>query len=382
MRAWAVVVAAGRGERLGLPYNKVFHPLAGETVLSRCLSMLLESKCFGGIVLVLAPGDMDRYRPIEGVSAVASGGDTRQESVKNGLLQIPDACEVVAVHDAARPFASPALIRAVVSSAERFGSGVAAKKVTDTIKQVDERGLSVHTPDRARLRAVQTPQAFSFQALREAYAAAGRDGFLATDDAQLYEKYIGPVHLVEHADSAQNIKLTTMEDLDMMNLRLSGEPRIGYGYDAHRFEPGRKLVLCGIEVPSDQGLLGHSDADVATHALMDALLGAIGQGDIGRHFPDSDPAYKGISSLVMLEKVVKLLDERGCMVVNVDVTIVAQGPKLAPYMQMMRTALARVLRADESRVNVKATTTEHMGFTGRMEGISASAVALVRQKES
>lgn len=381
--AWAVVVAAGKGERSGLTYNKVFHPLNGKNVLSLCLKRLIQSRSFRGIVLVLAEADLERYDAVKGTDAVFSrvdavviGGLTRQQSVLNGLKAVPESVEIVAVHDAARPFTSPELIRATVESARLYGSGVAAAVLTDTIKVLDGRGYAKDTLKRSELRAVQTPQTFRLSELLSAYQQAEREGFSATDDAQIIEKYIGPVRLVENAHGARNIKLTLAEDLNMFS-RPYPKARVGYGYDAHRFTEGRKLVLCGVAVPFEQGLLGHSDADVAAHALMDALLGAVGKGDIGRHFPDSDSEYAGISSMLLLKRVRDMLLNEGFTISNADVTIVAQKPRLLPYIDRMVDALADVLAVDRDLINIKATTTEQMGFTGRMEGISASAVALI-----
>ena len=380
MSAWAVVVAAGSGARSGLDRNKVFFPWRGRTVLGRCLDALESSGALEGIVLVISERDQDLYEATERregahplVKKVVFGGKSRRESVYNGLCALPDEAEIVAVHDAARPFVTGEIVRATVNSAREFGSGVISTPVTDTIKQLQSDG-SVHTLDRSALRAVQTPQAFRAKELIAAHERAQRDGFPATDDAVLFEHYYGSVRLVTVPGAEANVKLTNPEDFRASR---GAAVRIGSGYDAHRLKEGRRLVLCGVEIPHDRGLDGHSDADVAVHALMDALLGALGEGDIGRHFPDSDPKYKGISSMKLLERVMEIVRERGYEVGNVDVTIVAQKPKLAPFMQAMRENLIRALDCDQ--VNVKATTTERMGFEGEELGISAQAVALLAQ---
>jgi len=379
--AWAVVVAAGRGERFGRGYNKVFHEIDGRSILSRSIDALAVSGMFAGIVLVLSENDLTRYRELavrEGASplvrAIVTGGATRRESVWNGLSAVPASAEIVAIHDAARPYVAPAIVRACVESARLHGSGVPAIPVVDTIKQIDAEGRAIVTLDRNALRAVQTPQAFNFTNLLEAYRSIPD---AATDDAALYEQKYGCVHLVTLPECRDNIKITTERDLPgaMLNFR------VGTGYDAHRLVEGRKLILCGVDVPFERGLLGHSDADVAVHALMDALLGAMALGDIGRHFPDTDPAYAGASSINLLGHIKRLMDEHGYVVTNADVTIVAQRPKLSPYLSEMVQNIAHALCVCETQINVKATTTEGMGFEGEGLGISAQAAALIRTSQ-
>lgn len=385
---WAIVVAAGRGERLGLPYNKVFYELAGRSVLFRCIDALADSGCFEGVILVLSETDAERYKDLlkrEGphtiVRGVARGGATRQQSVANGLRLIPEDAGLIAVHDAARAFVPAEVVRQCVVSALRFGSGVAATECTDTIKRVNADGRSVETPERARLRAVQTPQVFKASLLREAHTRAAMDGFEATDEAALIEKYIGPVNLCCATVGRRNIKLTDMEDLRMMEALLSNRGvRVGHGFDVHRLVEGRRLVLCGVEVPYERGLLGHSDADVATHALMDALFGACAMGDIGRHFPDSEPAYEGVSSIELLRRVMKKMGESGFFPLNADLTIACERPRLAKFIPEMRERLASVMALPSDRVNVKATTTEGLGFVGRGEGIEAHALVSVGER--
>ncbi len=382
MSVWAVVVAGGRGARAGLGRNKVFFAWKGRSVLSRCLDALERSGALDGAVLVLGAEDFEQYEALcarEGASPlvkrVVAGGDCRRRSVRSGLAALPEEVEIVAVHDAARPFVSPEAVRETVQSARKWGSGVISTPVTDTIKRVGPDG-AVETLDRAQLRAVQTPQTFDCAKLKAAHERAEAEGFDATDDAALFEHYYGSVRLVTAPGAEANIKLTNPADFEKLSRPAM---RIGSGYDAHRLKEGRKLILCGVDVPHTRGLDGHSDADVAVHALMDALLGALGEGDIGRHFPDSDPAYKGISSMLLLERVMKIVREHGYGVANADVTIVAQKPKLAAYIPAMRENLARALGADA--VNVKATTTERMGFEGEEIGISAQAVALLTAAE-
>ena len=381
MSAWAVIVAAGRGERSGLNQNKVFFEYDGRSVLSRCLDAFVASGQMDGVVLVLSENDRAAYEELcrrEGVcplvKAIASGGATRRDSVYNGLCTVPDDAEVVAIHDAARPFVNGKIIEATLNAAREYGSGVISTPVIDTIKQIQPDGRVV-TVDRETLRAVQTPQSFDYQKIMKAHKMAQSDGLAVTDDAMLYEHYYGDLRLVTVEGAERNRKLTTKADFEALGGVKFPELRVGQGYDAHRLKEGRRLVLCGVEVPHDRGLDGHSDADVAVHALMDALLGALGAGDIGRHFPDSDPAYKGISSMKLLDHVMALLRNQGWRVINADVTIVAQKPKLAQYIPRMRQNIAEALQTEA--VNVKATTTEHMGFEGEEIGISAQAVCLL-----
>ena len=378
---WAVVVAAGRGERMGLGYNKALHLLSGRSVIARTMDALENSGCFEGAVLVMGPEDEARYRAlaaVEGISpllrAIVPGGETRRDSVWNGLMKLPEGARIVAIHDAARCFVSPELIRRTVESAEMHGSGVAATQVSDTIKRVDEAGLAVETVSRSALRAVQTPQTFQVDLIKRAHEAARAEGLQdVTDDALLVERAFGSVRLVE-SPPGSNPKMTTPEDVRAAQAMLSSELRVGQGYDAHRLAEGRKLVLCGVEIPHEKGLHGHSDADVAAHALMDALLGAAALEDIGRHFPDSDPAYRGAD---LMAHVARILKEHGWYPHNVDVTIVAEAPKLMPHRERMRENVARALLIPVERVSVKATTTERMGYEGRGEGMSAMAIVSI-----
>ena len=384
MNTWCVLVAAGRGTRSGLHENKVFFRIHGRSVLARCLDALESSGAFDGIVLVMNPQDAALYRDMiarDGecslVRKIVSGGDTRRESVLNGLRALPEDTDVVAVHDAARPFVTADVISATIADARKYGSGVISTPVVDTIKHIDSETGEITTPDRKQLRAVQTPQTFDYQKLMAAHLWAEKEHLNVTDDAMLFERMYGSVHLSAAEGADRNVKLTTPRDFTAFG---APDMRIGSGYDAHRLKAGRKLILCGVEVPHDRGLDGHSDADVAVHALMDALLGALGEGDIGQHFPDSDASYKGISSMLLLDRVMEIVRARNMRVANADVTIVAQRPKLAAYIPQMRVCIARALGVDAACANVKATTTEHMGFEGEEIGISAQAVALlVRQ---
>ena len=378
-----VVVAAGRGARAGLGYNKAFYPLAGRSVLSRTLDALSGSGCIDELVLVLSEDDFNAYEELtarEGrnplVARVMKGGSTRQASAHNGLRALSEDVDLALVHDAARPFVSREMIDAVLDGVIQFGAAVISTPVSDTVKETNAQGFAVRTPDRASLRAVQTPQGFRLGEILEAYDWAERENVAATDDASLYEKRFGPVLLVTTPGAGRNVKMTTQEDFARAEERLC-PPRVGMGYDVHRLVEGRKLVLMGVEVPWEKGLLGHSDADVALHALMDAMLGALALGDIGHLFPDSDDRYLGISSLKLLEAVRDRVAEKGYRVGSADVTIICQRPKLAPYIRAMRETTARALGIQVDCVSVKATTTEGLGFEGEGAGIAAQAVTML-----
>lgn len=379
---YAVVVAAGRGVRMGAAVNKVLLPLCGEPVIRHAVRAFCEADEIDGVVVVASADETEQMRAalcgLEKVCAIVPGGSTRQESVKNGLDALPKEARIALVHDGARPLISRELIARCIRQTEDCGSAVVCTPVTDTVK-VEKDGCVVRTLDRSQLRAVQTPQCFFAGELKAAYEAAARDGVSVTDDASVMEHAGHSVHLLE--SSEVNFKLTTPEDLrraeDIIGERkfMQRLPRTGFGYDVHKLVSGRRLILCGKEIPWEKGLDGHSDADVAVHALMDALLGAACMGDIGRLYPDNDPAFEGADSMKLLADVLRRIKDAGYAVVHADVTIVAQKPKLMPYMDEMRRNLENAMPG--AQVNVKATTTERLGFEGRGEGISAQAVATI-----
>lgn len=379
---YAIVLAGGSGSRMGADCNKVLLELRGEPVIVR--SVRAFQGLVDGVVLVTREEDIPAVKhAVEAAQldvTVVPGGSSRQASVWNGLCALPAGCTHVLIHDGARCLVDEGTIRRCMASVEACGTGVAAIPAIDTIKQVDEANTVTATPDRSTLRAVQTPQGFTVDIIRHAHEAAMQEGFLGTDDASLVERLGIPVQLT--LGDRRNIKLTTPEDMLMAEafLPMDSPPlRAGQGYDVHRLVEGRDLILCGVKIPHTLGLLGHSDADVALHALMDAMLGAMALGDIGKHFPDTDDRYCGISSMKLLEHVVALLQERRARVTNCDVTIVAQKPKLLPYIPQMRENVAAALHLPVDRVNVKATTTERLAFEGREEGISAQAIVMIQQ---
>ena len=388
----AVIVAAGRGTRMGLDRNKVLYPVCGAPIVVHTVRAFADSGLFdGGIVVVTGENDMEEMRAMLDAAGLrvtfAKGGADRQESVYNGLCACPQEADVIAIHDGARPLVTREVIERTIDSAKAHGSGVAAVQLKDTVKRVGESGVVIDTPARDTLRAVQTPQTFDAALIREAHERF-KTGERATDDAMLMERMGYAVYLTE--GDVENIKLTTPEDMLLAEQVLAKRGaakkegpsmiRIGHGYDVHRLVEDRKLILCGVHVPYTLGLLGHSDADVAYHALTDALLGAAAMGDIGRHFPDTDPKYKGADSGVLLDHVMELIFAKGYVGGNVDVTIICQRPKLKDYIEQMRENVAAHLKVELDCVNVKATTTEKLGFEGEGLGISAHAVACLVKK--
>ncbi len=374
---YAIIVCGGSGTRMGpLPVSKTLMPVGGIPCAVRCARVLALEGC--RIILVVPAGQEELFRDTFGKYglediAVTPGGEQRQDSVGRGLALVPGDGDLALIHDGARPLIRRRMIRALLQTAAEKGSAVPALPVTDTLKAADAGMRVVKTADRAGLYRVQTPQVFAAGQLRLAREKAGPGPF--TDDAQVMEAAGFPVQLCP--GDPENLKMTVPEDFAMAEKLLGSCCRTGFGLDAHRLTEGRDLVLCGVRVPWEKGLDGHSDADVALHALTDALLGACALGDIGKLFPDTCEAYRGISSLILLERTATLIRDKGFRIVNCDVTIVCQRPRLAPYIDQMREKTAACLGLETDQVSVKATTTEKMGYEGRGEGISAHACATV-----
>ena len=382
----AVLLAAGNSTRMGGSRSKVLEELGGRPALCRSLEVLDRCPLIGEICLVCREQDRADMLPLtSGLNTpvrVVPGGAQRQDSVEQGVEALTGPWEYVAIHDGARPLVTEEVLAAVCRDAMAHGAATAAVPSKDTCKLADEAGFVAATPARDRLWAVQTPQAFSLALYREALGKARAAGQSYTDDCQLIEAAGGSVKLT--MGDYRNIKLTTPEDLLAARAYLGGEGgkktvRIGYGYDVHRLVEGRKLILAGVEVPFEKGLLGHSDADVIAHAVADALLGAAALGDIGHLFPDTDPRYAGADSLKLLGEVCRLLREKGFSIGNIDATLLAQRPKIAPHISRMRENLAAACGIAADQVSVKATTEERLGFTGREEGMAASAVCLLER---
>ena len=377
---YALIVAAGRGTRFGGALPKQSLPLAGGSILHHAVAAFAAHPRVSGVQVVIRPEDRDEFdRAMHGLAVLppVPGGPERQDSVRLGLEALaahsPDR---VLIHDGARPFAGAALIDRVIDGLDRASAAIPALPLGDTIKRVED-GVIRETIDRSQLWRAQTPQGFHFAPILAAHRAAA--GHVLTDDAAVAEAAGVPPLIV--AGSKENLKVTTAEDLAAAERLLAarqGDVRVGQGFDVHPFGPGDHVMICGIAIPHEVAPVGHSDADVGLHALTDAVLGAIGAGDIGMHFPPSDPRWRGASSDRFLAYAAALVRERGGTIAAVDVTVICERPKIGPHRAAMVERVATILDIAADRVSVKATTTERLGFLGRGEGIAAQAVATVR----
>jgi 2-C-methyl-D-erythritol 4-phosphate cytidylyltransferase / 2-C-methyl-D-erythritol 2,4-cyclodiphosphate synthase len=381
----AVVVAGGRGERAGGGIPKQYRAIAGEPMIRPALRAFTDHGAIDLIQPVIGAADEDAFRAattgLAKMSPPVRGGATRQASVRAGLEALASRCPaLVLIHDAARPFLTSALIDRAITAARATGAAVPGIAVADTVKQIDTASVVTETLDRNRLRIIQTPQAFAFDPILKAHrraSAAGLESF--TDDAALAE-WAGQRVSVFEGESG-NVKVTTSEDFsraELAQLAALADIRIGSGFDVHAFAEGDHVMLGGVSIPHARGVTGHSDADVALHALVDAILGALADGDIGSHFPPSDPQWKGASSDQFLAFACARVRARKGIIANLDVTVVCEEPRVSPHRDAMRTRIAEIAGISPDRVAVKATTSEKMGFTGRSEGIVAMATATVR----
>jgi 2-C-methyl-D-erythritol 4-phosphate cytidylyltransferase/2-C-methyl-D-erythritol 2,4-cyclodiphosphate synthase len=393
MRIVAIVVAAGRGTRAGGEMPKQYRPLGGRPLLSQTLDAFLCHPQVDGVLCAIHPEDRAlydgavsalRFEPGLKLLAPVHGGETRQISVCRALERLAKQGEpeICLIHDAARPFADAALIGRAIEAGLAYGAAVPGVTPTDTMKRVDPRGLVVETVDRASLRTIQTPQAFGFKRLKDTHQAAelaGLDSF--TDDGQLAEWAGLSVHVF--AGDPLNMKVTHPLDFAEAERRLGTMvTRVGTGFDVHAFGQGDHIWLGGIRIAHDRGILAHSDGDVALHALTDALLGALSDGDIGTHFPPSDPQWRGASSDRFLAYAVEKVRARGGRIDHLDVTVLAEQPKIGPNREAIRARIAEITDLPLDAVSIKATTTEKLGFTGRAEGIAAQAAATIRLPET
>ena len=376
----ALIVAAGRGTRFGGDLPKQYLPLGGATVLRHAVNAFAAHPRIAGVLVAIRPEDRALFdRAVAGLSVLppVPGGAERQDSVRLGLEALAaHKPERVLIHDGARPFPDAALIGRVIEGLDEAPAAIPALPLGDTIKRVED-GRIRGTIDRSQLWRAQTPQGFHFDAILAAHRQMA--GHVLTDDAAVAEAAgIAPLIV---AGSQENLKVTTAEDLAAAERHLAarqGDVRVGQGFDVHPFGPGDHVMVCGVAIPHEVAPVGHSDADVGLHALTDAVLGAIGAGDIGMHFPPSDPRWRGASSDRFLAYAATLVRDRGGAIAAVDITIICERPKIAPYRDRMIERLAEILEISPGRVSVKATTTERLGFTGRGEGIAAQAVATVR----
>ena len=386
MKTYVIMLAGGTGSRMGSPVNKILLPVCGIPAIVRSLTSFVPFADY--TVIVSRPDDRTSIVSALDKSGLslsycfADGGPTRQASVQNGLHCIsPDPDDTILIHDAARCLIKADLIERVSNAVRKYGSGVPGIPAVSTFKMIDAASFVQFTPERSHLYEIQTPQGFKAGTIIPLSQRASEEGFDCTDDAGLLEHYHLPVKIV--TGDASNIKITEPMDLSRARTILQGDTssmRIGMGYDVHRLVPDRKLILCGVEIPFELGLLGHSDADVAVHALMDAMLGACALGDIGKFFPDTDDQYRGISSMLLLKETVRILQEHGFCLNNADITIAAQKPRILPYIPQMAANIADSVGLSADRINIKATTTEKLGFEGRMEGISSYAVCSVIER--
>ena len=379
-RCVALIVAAGRGHRFGGEMPKQYRMLAGKPLLRYCAEAFARHPKIDAVRVIIHPDDRALYdAAVAGLDLLSPvhGGAERQDSARLGLESLAEMKpDHVLIHDAARPFPDAALVTRTIDALAKAAGAVASVPVNDTLKRADANDAVAATVDRAGLWRAQTPQGFRYAEILAAHRAAA--GQALTDDAAVAERAGLSVALV--LGNEDNFKVTTEDDLARAARRLGAgaETRIGMGFDVHRFGPGDKVFLCGIEVAHTHGLVGHSDADVGLHAITDAILGAIGAGDIGQHFPPSDPQWRGAPSDIFLAHAAKLVREKGGEIQNVDITFICERPKIGPHRPRMETRVAEILGVARERVSVKATTTEKLGFTGRDEGMAAQAIASVR----
>lgn len=380
-----IIAAAGFGKRMESSVNKQYLEVGRIPVLAHTVKAFNENEYIDTIILVIKEDEIDfcQNHIVEKygfgkVKAVVPGGKERQDSVNNALKSKENDGDYILIQDGARPFTNQRIICEVIEAIASHQAVTVGVPVKDTVK-ITKDSYILSTPDRSSLYAIQTPQGFQRDCLIRAYEKAYADGFYGTDDTMLAERLDQKVFVV--MGDYNNIKITTKEDIkigeaianDTQRIR-GNKMRVGIGYDVHAFAENRKLILGGVDIPYEKGLLGHSDADVLVHAIMDALLGACSLGDIGKHFPDTDEEYKGISSIKLLGFVKKLIEEKKYMINNIDAVVIAQKPKLAPYIEQMVQNVADILEIDPRDVGIKATTTEHLGFEGRGEGIAAQAI--------
>jgi 2-C-methyl-D-erythritol 4-phosphate cytidylyltransferase/2-C-methyl-D-erythritol 2,4-cyclodiphosphate synthase len=377
-RCVALVVAAGRGRRFGGDIPKQYRQLGTDPMLRHTLGRLASHPDITEVRTVIHPDDIQLYEAASkglGLAPPIMGGEERQDSVRLGLQAIANntAPDWVLIHDGARPFLPSGLIDRLLDTLEHSDAVVPALPVQDTLKKYTKDGCE--TVSRENVWRIQTPQAFNFNKILSAHQKL--QGQSLTDDSSVAEAAGMKIDLID--GDIRNFKITSSDDLDRARAMMQGpeETRTGYGFDVHKLGEGNSVTICGVVIPHEQGLLGHSDADVALHALTDALLGTIAAGDIGQHFPPSDMKWKGAASVLFVDRAVALLRARGARIINADITILGEAPRIGPHRRMMTTRVASLLGIDNGRVGIKATTTEQLGFVGRREGLAAHAIVTV-----
>jgi len=384
-RVCVIIAAAGMSRRMeSITSSKQLIRINSTPVIEYSLRAFSNSYSVDSIIIVTKSEDIEETRRISEnypkVKCITLGGAERFDSVKIAFTWVPENADIVAIHDAARPLITTEYIDELIALTLEHGAVCPVGRVVDTVKRSLDGKLISDTLDRNELFAAQTPQMFKREIYKTALDFAKKEAFSFTDDASIVEHMGHPVYL--SINPKPNVKITRPDDVEYARLYLkerASQMKIGHGYDVHKLVPDRALILGGVKLDYSMGLLGHSDADVLVHAIMDALIGALGLGDIGKHFPDTDERYKGISSILLLEQVKALIFENGYKVGNIDATVIAQKPKLLPHISQMRDNIAKALDCSVDLINVKATTEEGLGFTGTLEGISAHAVALIEK---
>ncbi len=369
MTVHLILACAGKGQRVGLDKNKLLVETDGTTCLEKTLNAFIQSKLINNYIITASENDYEQIKSIVKDNAkVVLGGSTRTQSVKNALSEIEDG--IVLIHDGARPFVDKDVIRQCIESVKKYGSAITAIPSRDTVLKANGNEQVVEYVGKQGLYSVQTPQAFFVKDIKKAYALSEGKSF--NDDGEVYKEFIAPPHVV--LGNSKNVKITYPEDVALLEKR---DVRFGVGFDCHKLVENRKLILGGIEIPHEKGLLGHSDADVLTHAIMDAILSALSIRDIGYHFPDKDPKFKNACSMNLLQEVLNLIYNKGYRVDSVSATIMAEKPKLLSHIPSISTNLAKALNVEMDKVGIGATTLEGLGFVGREEGICVHATAVV-----
>ena len=388
-----IIPASGAGVRMGRKTAKPYLLLDSLPILVHTLRIFEKSPLIDAILPVVRDHDRTYVRDniiepfgFTKITGIIAGGEMRQDSIRNALPFLAHDHSLIIVHDGVRPLLEHHLLEQVIEAARHAGAAVPGVPVKDTCKTADTDFFVQQTINRRGLYQIQTPQVFKKEILLAAYEEAYQKGFYGTDDASLVERLGLPVKVV--VGSYENIKITTPDDLlqaEFIARRRKAKEdflmKIGFGYDSHRFTDNRPLILGGILIPAEKGLAGHSDADVLTHAIGDAILGALGEDDIGCHFPDTDPAYKNISSLILLEKIKNIMTERDYAITNIDASLVVEAPKIRPFASAIKDRLAQTLNITPEQINIKAKTNEGMGFIGRKEGMAAFATVLLERKK-